>query len=432
MPFADQSGKPLREFLDRALRRRGGPVPGRWLPIAVRGLRPIQSQRMDLEFSPAAEAFRAELRGWLAEHVPAGYGADAFEEFATLEEEFTFLRNWQAQLAEARWVGAHWPSEYGGRGAGPEEHYLLQEEMAAARAPEVINRIGVNLVGPSLMTHGTEEQRRRFLSRILSAEDIWCQLFSEPGAGSDLTSLRTRAIPDGDHFVVSGQKVWTSWAQYSDFGILLARTDPDAKRARGISYMILDMHSPGVEVRPLRQLTGSSEFNEVFLNDVRVPKENLVGALHDGWSIAQTTLAHERGTSPRQLVIHRMLLDDLIRLARTLPPDDPRRGRIAQAAIEVEIAKWHNWRTLTRRIRGEPLGPESSFIKLYWSEMSQRMHDVVMDVLGPAGILDGGPHSVARGRLVRSYLYYRAASIFAGTNEVQRNIIAGRVLGLPR
>jgi alkylation response protein AidB-like acyl-CoA dehydrogenase len=387
---------------------------------------------MDLGFSPAAEEFRSELRAWLARNVPPGFGTDAFEEFRSLEEEFRFLRKWQARLAEGRWVGAHWPREYGGRGAGPEEHYLLQEEMAAARAPEVINRIGVNLVGPSLMAHGTEEQKERYLSRILSAEDIWCQLFSEPGAGSDLTSLSTRAVPDGDHFVVSGQKVWTSWAQMADYGILLARTDPEARRARGISYLIVDMRSPGVEVRPLRQLTGSSEFNEVFLEEVRVPRENLVGELHGGWSIAQTTLAHERGTSPRQLVIHRMLLDDLVRLGRQLPEDDPRRQRIAQAAIEVEIAKWHNWRTLTRHVRGEKLGPESSFIKLYWSEMSQRMHDVIMEVLGPAGILDGGAHAVARGRLLRSYLYYRAASIFAGTSEVQRNIIAGRVLGLPR
>lgn len=387
---------------------------------------------MDLTFSPPAESFRRELRAWLSANVPAGYGTDDEAEFSSLAEEFSFLRAWQAKLAAARWVGVHWPAAYGGRGAGPEENYLLQEEMAAARAPEVINRIGVNLVGPSLMTHGTPAQRERHLARILSAEDIWCQLFSEPGAGSDLTSLTTKAVLDGDHFVVTGQKVWTSWAQFADYGILIARTDPASKRARGISYMIVDMHAEGVEVRPLRQLTGSSEFNEVFLNEVRVPRENLVGELHQGWSIAQTTLAHERGTSPRQLVIHRMLLDDLVRVAKDLPLDDPLRDEIAQAAIEVEIAKWNNWRTLTRRVRGEPLGPESSFIKLYWSEMSQRMHDTVMKVLGPAGILDGGPHAVARGRLLRSYLYYRAASIFAGTNQVQRNIIAQRVLGLPR
>jgi alkylation response protein AidB-like acyl-CoA dehydrogenase len=390
---------------------------------------PIESQPVDLTFSPSAEAFRAELRAWLAANVPSGDGAEGL---ASLDEEFAFLRRWQARLAEAGWVGVHWPREYGGRGAGPEENYLFQEEMALARAPEVINRIGVNLVGPSLMAHGSEAQRRRYLARILRAEDIWCQLFSEPGAGSDLTALTTKAVLEGDEFVVTGQKVWTSWAQYADYGILIARTDPTSTRARGISYMIVDMHSPGVEVRPLRQMTGSSEFNEVFLDGVRVPRENLVGPLHEGWAIAQTTLAHERGTSPRQLVIHRMLLDDLLSLADEHGVDRALRQRLAQAAIEVEIAKLHNWRTLTRLVRGAPLGPESSFIKLYWSEMSQRMHDLLMDLLGPRGLLERGAHSAMQGRLVRSYLYYRSASIFAGTSEVQRNIIAQRVLGLPR
>jgi alkylation response protein AidB-like acyl-CoA dehydrogenase len=387
---------------------------------------------MDLTFSPAAEDFRLELRAWLAGNVPAEFLDADFPGFPSLEEEVRVLRSWQARLAADRWVGVHWPRDVGGRGAGVEEHYIFQEEMAAARAPEVINRIGVNLVGPSLMHHGSEEQRRRYLPRILTAEDLWCQLFSEPGAGSDLTALATRAEIDGDHFVVTGQKVWTSWAQFAKYGILLARTDPHGTKARGISYMIVDMESPGVEVRPLRQMTGSSEFNEVFLDGVVVPRENLVGELHQGWSIAQTTLAHERGTSPRQLVIHRMLLDDLLRLTRERGADASLRQRIAQAAIEVEIAKLNNWRTLTRLVRKEPVGPESSFIKLYWSEMSQRMHDTIMQVLGEHGQLGEGPYAVAQGRLSRSYLYYRAASIFAGTNEVQRNIIAQRVLGLPR
>ena len=326
----------------------------------------------------------------------------------------------------------HWPEAHGGRGAGALENYIFQEEMAAARAPEVINRIGVNLVGPSLMMHGTEEQRELYLRRILTGEDIWCQLFSEPGAGSDLTALATRIEEDGDDFIVTGQKVWTSWAQFADYGILLGRSDPEAKKARGISYLVVPMRAEGVEIRPLRQMTGSSEFNEVFLDGVRVPKRNLVGEAGQGWSIAQTTLAHERGTSPRQLVIHRMLLDDLLRLATERGADAAMRQKIAQAKIEVEIAKLNNWRTLTRLGRGEKLGPESSFIKLYWSEMSQRMHETLMELLGPAGLLDGGPHSVAQGRLMRSWMYYRAASIFAGTNEIQRNIIAQRALGLPR
>ena len=385
---------------------------------------------MDLTFSPAAEDLRAELRAWLSVNVPREFASGDAVEFPSLDEEFAFLRAWQGRLARDRWVGVHWPHAYGGRGAGAEANYIFQEEMARARAPEVINRIGVNLVGPSLMHHGSEEQKERYLARILSCADVWCQLFSEPGAGSDLTALRTLAVRDGDVYRVTGQKVWTSWAQYADYGILIARTDPAATKARGISYMIVDMRAPGVEVRPLRQMTGSSEFNEVFLDDVRVPVANLVGEEGKGWEIAQTTLAHERGTAPRQLVIHRMLLEDLTWLARE-SSDASLRESVAAAAIEVEIAKLNNWRTLTRLVRGEPLGPESSFIKLYWSEMSQRLHDTVMRALGPRAALVGSD-APANGRLADSYLYYRAASIFAGTSEVQRNIIAQRVLGLPR
>ncbi len=396
---------------------------------------------MDLSFSPAEEEFRTELRAWLRARLPPGWGPDAEPaEHASLADEVAFLREWQRTLAGDRWVGIHWPREYGGRGASVVEHYLLQEEMAAARAPEIINRIGVNLVGPTLIAHGTDEQKRRFLPAILPADDIWCQLFSEPGAGSDLTALRTRAERRGDGWVVNGQKVWTSYAQFARWGILLARTDPAASKAKGISYFICDMEAPGVTVRPLRQMTGGEEFNEVFLEDVFVPHDRLVGPEHGGWAIANTTLTHERGTSPRQLVIHRMLLQDLLRLARAgvdsgAPGagDPVMRQELAQHWIEVEITKLNNWRTLTRIQRRQPLGPESSFIKLFWSEMSQRMHDTVMALLGSHGLCwQAGPLAVAGGRLVRSYLYYRAASLFAGTSEIQRNILAERVLGLPR
>jgi len=389
---------------------------------------------VDLAFTPAEEAFRAELRAWLAANVPSGH------ESPTLAEEVAFLRDWQRRLHEGGWVGIHWPRAYGGRGASVVEHYIFQEEIAAARAPEIINRIGVNLVGPTLIAHGTEEQRRHFLPPILPAEELWCQLFSEPGAGSDLTALRTRAERRGDGWVVSGQKVWTSYAQFARWGILLARTDPDAPKAKGISYFICDMHAAGVTVRPLRQMTGSEEFNEVFLDEVFVPDAQRVGEVNAGWAIANTTLAHERGTSPRQLVIHRMLLQDLLRLARegvngssSRARDPVLRQRLAQHWIEVEITRLNNWRTLTRLARREALGPESSFIKLFWSEMSQRMHDTLMDLLGPAGLCwQPGPQAVAGGRLSRSYLYYRAASLFAGSSEIQRNILAERVLGLPR
>ena len=390
---------------------------------------------MDLSFSPAEEAFRAELRGWLAANVPK-----QIPEPQTLEEEVAFLIDWQRKLFSGRWVGVHWPDEFGGRGASIVENYILQEELARTQAPEIIGRIGVNLVGPTLIRHGTAAQKQRHLSKILAADEIWCQLFSEPNAGSDLTALRCKAERDGDDFVVNGQKVWTSYAQFARWGILLARTDPAAPKAKGISFFIVDMHGPGISVRPLKQMTGTEEFNEVFLENVRVPAENLVGELHHGWEIAQTTLSHERGTSPRQLVIHRILLTELLRLAHATRRDganaaaDPLvRQRLAQAFIEVELTKLHNWRTLTGLLRHGKPGPESSLVKLFWSEMSQRLHDTAMEILGTHGqLMKGDPRAAAAGRWQRSYLYYRAASIFAGTSEIQRNIIAERVLGLPR
>jgi alkylation response protein AidB-like acyl-CoA dehydrogenase len=395
---------------------------------------------MDLSFSEGEESFRRELQSWLRENLPPDWGSEAFLEPETLEEEVRFLLGWQRKLAGAGWVGVHWPRAYGGRGATPVENYILREEMARARAPEIIGRIGVNLVGPTLIAHGTEEQKRRHLRPILSAEEVWCQLFSEPNAGSDLAALRCRAERRGDEFVVNGQKVWTSYAQFADWGILLARTDADAPKAKGISFLIVDMRSPGVTIRPLRQMTGSEEFNEVFLEDVRVPAANLVGELNRGWQIAQTTLSHERGTSPRQLVVHRILLNELLALARRPRPHAPApssdavlRQRLMQSFIEVELTKLHNWRTLTQLLRHGQPGPESSMIKLFWTEMSQRLHDTVMELLGTHGqLIAGDPRTIGRGRLARSYMYYRAASIFAGTSEIQRNIIAQRVLGLPR
>jgi len=269
----------------------------------------------------------------------------------------------------------------------------------------------------------------------IRGDTVWCVGMSEPNAGSDLANLSTRAVDDGEAFVVNGQKVWTSYAQFARWGILLARTDTAAPKAKGIGYFICDMEAPGVTVRPLRQMTGSEEFNEVFLEDVFIPRDHLVGGETEGWAIANTTLTHERGTSPRQLVIHRMLLDDLLRVARERGgSSDPLvRQRLAQHWTDVQLTKLNNWRTLTRIQRRQSLGPESSFVKLFWSEMSQRLHDTLMDVLGPAGLCwQPGPYAVDDGRLARSYLYYRAASIFAGTSEIQRNILAERVLGLPR
>ena len=280
-------------------------------------------------------------------------------------------------MAGAGWVGVTWPEAYGGRGLGALENYVVIEELARARAPELVGRIGINLVGPTLLAHGTEEQKARFLPRILSAEELWCQLFSEPDAGSDLASSTTRAVPVEGGYRVTGRKVWTSYAQFADWGLCLTRSDPDApKRQLGITALIVDMHAAGVGVHPLVQSTGEAEFNEVELDDVFIPSERRVGVEGQGWTVAGSTLAHERGINPRQLVIHTQLIEELLRLAQDNGSFDDWRLRqeLAQAATEVRLFQLHNWRSLTRLSKGEAPGPEGSALKLYWSEMSKRLH----------------------------------------------------------
>ena len=390
---------------------------------------------MDLHATPDQQAFRAELRGWLQAKLPWEYGKGLPPRFDDLAEEVAFLRSWQGKLAAGRWVGVAWPEAYGGRGAGPVEHFTVQEELARARAPEMVGRIGINLAGPTLLAHATDEQKARWLPRILSAEELWCQLFSEPGAGSDLASVATRATPVEGGWRLNGQKVWTSYAQFADWGICLARTEPDAPKHKGISYLVVDMHDSGVDVRPLMQLTGDAEFNEVFFNDVFVPDDCLIGPRGEGWRVANSTLSHERGTNPRQLVIHIQLLEELLRLAQERGGfDDVRlRQRLAEVYVEVRLFQLHNWRSVSRLARGLEPGPEGSSLKLYWSEMSKRLHDVGMAVLGPAAPLwKGADDNPGEGRWQRSWLYYQGASIWAGTNEIQRNIVGERVLGLPR
>jgi alkylation response protein AidB-like acyl-CoA dehydrogenase len=390
---------------------------------------------VDLSPTPAQEAFRHELRDWLLANLPWEYGTGLPPRFADLDEEVSFLRAWQTKLAAGRWVGVAWPEQYGGRGTGPAEHYILQEELARARAPELVGRIGVNLAGPTLLAHGTRAQKERWLTRILTSEDLWCQLFSEPAAGSDLAAVQTRAVATDGGWLLTGQKVWTSYAQFADWGICLARTNPDAPKHKGISYLVVDMRAEGVDVRPLVQLTGEAEFNEVFLTDVFVARDRLIGDEDDGWRVANSTLSHERGTSPRQLVIHTQLLEELLRMAarRGAFDDWRKRQRLAQAYVEVRLFQLHNWRTLSRLEKGLEPGPEGSALKLYWSEMTKRLHDTAMSMLGGASPLwKGAADNPGDGAWQRSWLYYQAASIFAGTNEIQRNIVGERVLGLPR
>jgi alkylation response protein AidB-like acyl-CoA dehydrogenase len=381
---------------------------------------------VDLTPTAEQEAFRAEVRSWLQANLPWEYGVGLPPRYDDLAEEVAEGRAWQAKLASGRYVGVTWPEAFGGRGAGPLEHFIVQEELSRARAPELVGRIGVNLAGPTLLKNATPEQQQRWLPGILDASTIFCQLFSEPDAGSDLTGLRTAAVRGDGGWIVNGQKVWTSYAQFADWGICLARTDPDAPKSKGISFFVVDMRDPGVEVRPLVQLTGEAEFNEVFLSDVFVPDDQLIGPLHAGWTVANNTLSHERGTNPRQLVIHAQLIEELLRLAMANGTyDDPfvQQG-LMEAYAEVRIFQLGNWRSLSKLAKGKDLGPEGSAMKLYWSEMSKRLHEVAMAVLGA--------ESPLWGTWQRSWLYYHGASIWAGTNEIQRSIIGERVLGLPR
>jgi len=377
---------------------------------------------MDLSFSDEERAFAAEVRQWLAEHL------EAPPPFASLADEVDWGRRWQARLAADRWVGIHWPRAYGGRGASPLEVAIFNTEYARARAPQPVNRVGINLTGPTLLAHGTDEQKARYLPRILDAGEIWCQLFSEPGAGSDLASLATRAMPVEGGWVLNGQKVWTSYAQFARWGICLARTDADAPKHRGISYLIVDMTDPGIEIRPLVQITGEAEFNEVFLDDVFVPDDCLVGGLNHGWAVANTTLAHERGTNfPfKEQVVHEVFLDELYRLAAGSGRlDDPDvADALAQAYVELRVLRMHNWRTMTRLGKGVEPGAESSVVKLAWTDMSQHMAD--------AALLTVGPASPLLGPWQRQWLWSKAAGIAGGTSEVQRTIIGERILALPR
>ena len=386
---------------------------------------------MDLSFTAEEEAFAEEVRGWLADNL------ESPPRFDSLDEEIAWGRAWQAKLAAGRWVAIHWPAEYGGRGASPVQVAIFNMEYARSRALQLVNRVGINLAGPTLLAHGTEEQKVRWLPPILDARELWCQLFSEPGAGSDLASLQTRAARADDGWLLSGQKVWTSYARQARWGICLARTDPDAPRHRGISYLVVDMQAPGIDVRPLVQITGEAEFNEVFLEEVYVPGDHLVGELDQGWAVANTTLAHERGTSfPfKEQVVHEVYLDEMYALAAARGAlDDPAvSDALAQAFVELRVLRLHNWRTLSRLARGIEPGPESSWVKLAWTAMTQHLSDAALDVVDvSAPLWADASDNPADGKWQRQWLWSKAASIAGGTSEIQRTIIGERLLGLPR
>jgi alkylation response protein AidB-like acyl-CoA dehydrogenase len=396
---------------------------------------------MDLTLTPAEEKFRDECHAWLEAYVPRQWHDPAFREALSPAEEVAFLKSWQRTLCEGGWVGLAWPKEYGGRGATFMEQVIFNQEMTRAKAPPPINVLGIIIAGPTITVHGTEDQKRRYLPKILNAEEIWCQGFSEPNSGSDLASLTTRATLDGDEFAVSGQKIWNSFGHLSQQCLLLVRTDFNVPKHKGISALIVDMQSPGITVKPLRQITGDAEFNEIFFDNVRVPRANLLGEMNDGWNVAITILMFERLNTASLLETQtKIALDELIETARrTLrngrpATEDPLiRQKLAQIYIDVEILRLSTYRSITRLQRGQRPGPEGSIDKLFWSETAQRLFEVAMEILGPYGqLVKGSKWAIDSGRWPYQFLRARADTIAGGTSEIMRNIIGERVLGLPR
>jgi alkylation response protein AidB-like acyl-CoA dehydrogenase len=383
---------------------------------------------MDLTPSPQEEAYRNRARTWLEANVPKSFEG---EKSIANPDYVEYLCSWQRALAEGGWLGITWPEEFGGQGLGGIEQSIFNEEEAKAEAPYLIGRVGVALIGPTIAMVGTPEQKERHLSKIINCEEIWVQGFSEPNAGSDLGSLACRAVRDGDHFIVNGQKTWTSYAQVADWIFLLVRTDPDASKYKGITCLLVNMKSEGVSVRSLRMMSGDSAFNEVFFSDVRVPVENVLGEIDGGWKVAITALMHERmnlgGSIPVELSRFLAQIVDVAR-QRGLTNDPVVRQKLAKAILDLEVFKMTSARAMSAVGKGQAPGPEGSILKLFWSNYNQWLVHAALEIAGPFGQL--APEKF--GGLSYHYLRSRGNSIEAGTNEVLKNTIANRVLGMPK
>src|SRR2546428_11375665 len=378
---------------------------------------------VDFDLSESGKAFRDEVRAWLKADAPRDGGGSDMNAFIDNR------RTWQQRLYDAGYVGMTWPKEYGGQGRSFMDQLIFNDEMILAHAPEPINVIGLGMGGPVVIAHGSDDQKKRYLAPLLSAEEIWCQGFSEPNAGSDLSGLQTRAEDKGDHYIVNGQKVWTTLAHVARWCMLLTRERTEANPRDGLTYLLVDMESPGIEVRPLVQITGDAEFNEIFFKDVKVPKSQILGDAGGGWAVAMTTLLHERGTLGLALATRAQITaSELAERARKLGRGSDRlvRQKIAQHAIEARALQLNGYRAVTAVKRSGIPGPEGSILKLMWSELNQRMTETAMDIAGPASqVADGDGWKY-------QFLRSRANTIEAGSSEVLRNILAERVLGLPR
>ena len=394
---------------------------------------------MDLTLTAEQQSFRDEVRSWLEANVPGSI--TPLTEPGGLEEH----RAWEKKLYEAGYAAISWPSAYGGRDADLFTQATFSEEYTLAGAPQRLNVLGLGLAGPTIIAFGTPEQKEKWLPPLLSCDDLWCQGFSEPDAGSDLANIKTSAVLEGDEYVINGQKIWTSLGRYADWMFCLVRTDRDAPKHKGITYIMVDMHTPGIEVRPIMQINGDPGFAEVFFTDVRVPAWNVIGEVNDGWRVAMATLGFERGTGLGSHVRFSKDLGELVSLVKAVGMDrDPLvRDRVAKLFAETEVFRHNSYRTLSRLGNGKPIGPEASLNKLYWSEMETRLYEAGMHVLGELAELGpkapavlealGDEHALdAWGHWHKQYWYSRASMIYAGTSEIQKNIISERVLGLPK
>ncbi len=393
---------------------------------------------MDLNFAPDEEEFRLKVRGFLEENLPKA-GIKPGSEGRADKEWLDRSKAWQKKLYEAGYVGLSWPKEYGGQAMDPVRQSIVNDEMVRANAPFLIGGSGLSMLGPTLITMGTEEQKKRFLPKILDAEEIWCQGYSEPGAGSDLASLRTRAEIVGDEFIVNGQKVWTSNAHFSQWMFCLVRTDPEAPKHRGISYILIDMKTPGIEVRPLVQMTGDRGFNEVFFDNVHVPRENLVGKLNEGWLVANATLFHERNmlgsaTGSKQRFNRLLALaKSMKRNGRPLSEDPVFRQRLVDLEVRVEAMTFHSYRQLTDHVRGRNPGVETMINKLVGTELNHDLATAAMEAMGDYSLLAREEKAaVDHGYWPYEWMFSLGLVIGGGTSHIQKNIIAERGLKMPK
>jgi alkylation response protein AidB-like acyl-CoA dehydrogenase len=390
---------------------------------------------VDLNLTPQELAFRDEVRTWFAANVPKDWVKRRNAE-ESMQARFEYLRAWQRKMFDAGWAGVSWPKDYGGRGATLMEQVIFIEEMARAEAPPMANVLGLGLIGPTIIAFGNDAQKKRYLPKILSAEEIWCQGFSEPNAGSDLAALSSEAKLDGDAFIVNGQKIWNSYGWAADWCELVVRTDPSVEKHKGLTVLLVDMKSPGVEVRPLKQMTGESEFCELFFRDVRVPAANVIGKINDGWRVAMGTLMHERGTFGAGLQVnYRRNFNRLVEIAHRMNrASDPLvRQKLAQAYTEIEVMRFNQMRAFSRINETGVPGPEGSIQKIFWSELNQRFQQTAQEIMGAYGQLaHGAADAIDEGQWEYGYLRSRGNTIEAGTSEIQRNIVGHFVLGLPK